>query len=456
MINLGLQRISALLNPLFTTYPNTLPWKAIHIAGTNGKGSVASLVSTFLSNSGYSVGRFTSPHLIDRWDCITLNQRVVERDRFLAAEAKVRERSARDNVGASEFEVLTATAFELFTDEKVDVAVVECGLGGRLDATNILRQGDVLVSVLAKVGLDHTEFLGDTIEKVAREKTGIFKAGVPVVVDGSNAPEVLDVVRQRMAALGSSEGAFVLDEQQSSVLLSKSVARLGLAKHQEQNLRTAWTAYYLAEQRMADVRSREGTKPGIDSMHNINRTEQKISELIRLAQASLRGRLEWLTLPPHFLPPELDDRQTQAKVLLDGAHNPQSAYALASYVDTNVRGTSGHMTWVIAVKNDKEVRTILSILLRPQDNVVTCSFGQVDGMPWVKSMDAVALAEIVRESSPTTGIVEAAESGSVKAAITRAVRIAGQGPICVAGSLYLVGDVLRLMRNAEEAAEEGP
>jgi len=279
---------------------------------------------------------------------------------------------------------------------------------------------------------------------------------VPVVVDASNTSEVLDVVRERMAALGNSEGAFVLDEQQSSVLLSQSVARLGLAKHQEQNLRTAWTAYYLAEQRMADVRSREGAKPGIDSMHNINRTEQKISDLIRLAQASLRGRLEWLTLPAQFLPPGLDDRRTQAKVLLDGAHNPQSAHALASYVDTNVRGTSGQMTWVLAVKNDKEVQTILSILLRPQDNIVTCSFGQVDGMPWVKSMDAVSLADCVRESSPTTGIVEAAEGGSVKAAITRAVRIAGQGPICVAGSLYLVGDVLRLMRDAEEAAKGAP
>jgi folylpolyglutamate synthase len=456
MINLGLQRISALLNPLFTAYPTTLPWKAIHIAGTNGKGSIASLIATFLSNSGYSVGRFTSPHLIDRWDCITLNQHVVERERFLAAEAKVRQRSESDNVDASEFELLTATAFELFTDEKVDVAVVECGLGGRLDATNVLRQGDVLVSVLAKVGLDHTEFLGDTIEKVAREKAGIFKAGVPVVVDGSNTPEVLDVVRDRMAALRSSEmGAFVLDEQQSSVLLSKSVARLGLAKHQEQNLRTAWTAYYLAEQRMADLRSRDGAEPGIDSMHNVDRTEKKISELIRLAQASLRGRLEWLTLPAHFLPSGLDDRQTQPKVLLDGAHNPQSAHALASYVDTNVRGTSGQITWVLAVKNDKEVQTILSILLRPEDNVVTCSFGPVDGMPWVKSMEAVALAEIVRESSPATGIVEAAESGSVKAAITKAVRIAGQGPTCVAGSLYLVGDVLRLMRGVEEAAKGG-
>ncbi|KAK5194757.1 folylpolyglutamate synthase [Exophiala xenobiotica] len=457
MINLGLQRISALLNPLFTTYPNTLPWKAIHIAGTNGKGSIASLISTFLSDSGYSVGRFTSPHLIDRWDCITLNQRVVERERFLAAEAKVRQRSESDNVGASEFELLTATAFELFTDEKVDVAVVECGLGGRLDATNVLRQGDVLVSVLAKVGLDHTEFLGDTIEKVAREKTGIFKAGVPVVVDGSNAPEVLDVLRERMAALGSSEGGpFVLDEQQSSVLLSKSVARLGLAKHQEQNLRTAWTAYCLAEQRMADLKSQDEAEPGINSMHNVDRTEKKISELIRLAQTSLRGRLEWLTIPAHFLPSGLDDRQTQAKFLLDGAHNPQSAHALASYVDTNVRGTSGQVTWVLAVKNGKEVRKILSILLRPEDNVVTCSFGPVDGMPWVKSMDAVALAEIVTESSPAAGIVEAAESGSVKAAITKAVKIAGQGPICIAGSLYLVGDVLRMMRDAEEAAKEGP
>lgn len=508
MINLGLQRISRLLAPLFAQYPTTLPWKAIHIAGTNGKGSVAALVSTLLSASGYRVGRFTSPHLVDRWDCITLDQRVVGRERFLAVEQKVKKAASAaaaaadpanadaggtggigEDADPSEFEILTATAFELFTSAGMEVAVFECGLGGRLDATNVLRPQDVLVSVLTKVGLDHTEFLGSTLEAVAEEKAGIFKMGVPVVVDASNEASVLDVVKRKVSEInelggsgsGGGGGLLVLSDelQQRQDLLSdnqkslsslQDVTRLGLAKHQYQNLLTAVTAYHVAEEQLvksSPSRVKEsggGTSSSQTTFeHRITKTIQSLPSLISTAQASLRGRLEWLRLPPHLFSPGVPVKSSESiKVLLDGAHNPQSAQALADYVDTHMRASSispfTPVTWVLAAKNDKDIRAMLAILLKPTDNVVTCSFGPMDGMPWVRSMNASELAAIVREF--TNGIVEVGgQGGGVEDAVRRAVEIgqsvAQEGnakaasSICIAGSLYLVGDVLRWLRKVE-------
>ncbi|KAJ5665721.1 uncharacterized protein N7477_008169 [Penicillium maclennaniae] len=150
MIELGLSRVSSLLQQ------SSLTWKAIHIAGTNGKGSISAYLSHLLSNEGVRCGRFTSPHLIDRWDCITVGERVVQESLFRQIEDQVKLRDQRLGIGASEFELLTATAFEIFNHEKVEVGVIEVGMGGRLDATNILS--DVLVSVIAKIGMDHQAF----------------------------------------------------------------------------------------------------------------------------------------------------------------------------------------------------------------------------------------------------------------------------------------------------------
>ncbi|KAL2400016.1 hypothetical protein ABEF93_004388 [Exophiala dermatitidis] len=659
MITLGLQRISRLLAPLFAKYPTGLPWKAIHIAGTNGKGSVAALISTFLSASGYRVGRYTSPHLIDRWDCITLDQKVVDRDTFLAAEERVQKRSlsqSQSQAGGSdatttddkpsEFEILTATAFELFTSQGMDVAVVECGLGGRLDATNVLRPQDVLVSVLTKVGLDHTDFLGDTIDRITEEKAGIFKPGVPVVVDESNEPNVLDVVRRKVRekevhrqqgqqqhddGVGAGipgvksetttvdddeSGIFVLPETLRAPLLhNRGVAQLGLATHQVQNLVTAFTAYYVAEERLLKLRNdthtaaseaeveaepastsptatsstREHNRPPPEAVDQITpttptrtsppagtttttttgppstipisipaesspspskllakritTTTQNLPRLISAAQSTLPGRLQWIDLPisrvvgspsPSSAAAASDPASSSkvpdpnsaactssrgdttdtttnntVKVLLDGAHNPQSAQALAEYIDNHVRQPeqnpsptpttpaspnstkststtnitttpipkSKPLTWILSAKSDKDIRTILSILLAngPSDTVVTCSFGPVAGMPWVKSMEASKLAKLVSELI-TDGNVVVAES--VGDAVQKAVEIAARGnesesgqnedqeqrvasqsttlglqktgttgTVCIAGSLYLVGDVLRWLRD---------
>jgi folylpolyglutamate synthase/dihydrofolate synthase len=451
MINLGLSRISSLLRPLFNTH-DPLPWRAIHIAGTNGKGSVASYISTFLSYQGYKVGRFTSPHLINRWDCIWLNSRVVEKDVFLEVESELKDRSAKEGINASEFEILTAVAFELFTRHGMDFGVVECGLGGRLDATNALRSQDVAVSVLAKVGLDHTEFLGSTLKEIAGEKCGIFKKDVPVVVDESNEDVIKDVVKEKLQEVntGAAEGLwFRLPTDQTAVLNADAIRGIGLADHQKQNLSTAYTAYYAAEQRQSSSKATSSQATTTQSFEQrIESTIQHLPTLIKNSHASIRGRLEWLPLPPHLQPAGNHDPSVRA--LIDGAHNPQSADALASYINGNIRtNPSGPpITWVISMKRGKEIETILRTLVHEGDNAVTCSFGPVDGMPWVESLDAEQLAKQVQEL--TSGKVEAApHNGDIASAIQLAVTMADGGPLCIAGSLYLVGDVLRLVVEAD-------
>lgn len=478
MINLGLSRITSLLRPLFGVH-DPLPWRAIHIAGTNGKGSIASYVSTFLSHQGYKVGRFTSPHLINRWDCIWLNSRVVERDVFLAVESELKARSTEEGIQASEFEFLTAVAFELFTRHGMDFGVVECGLGGRLDATNALRPQDVAVSVLAKVGLDHTEFLGNTLQEIAGEKCGIFKHGVPVVVDESNDQVIKDVVEDKLNEVNAgAENAkdlwFKLPTNQAAILETDSIRDVGLADHQKQNLTTALTAYYTVAQRQpfSQTASQATTSQTLES--RIGSTIQHLPQLIKDSHASIRGRLEWLSLPAHLLPSS--KRGQNVQVLIDGAHNPQSATALACYVNNHIRSNNSNknnnhnngshlskqqptVTWLIGMKRGKEINTILQTLIRDGDNVVTCSFGPVDGMPWVQSLDASDLAAQVRQW--TSGHVESAPaapdgegSGNVASAIALAVSAARGGPLCIAGSLYLVGDVLRLVE--EGGGRGGP
>lgn len=501
MITLGLQRIKQLLQPLFQAHPHHLPWRAVHIAGTNGKGSVAALISTFLGHLGYRVGRFTSPHTIDRWDCIHIDKAIVPRDKFLPLEQHFRDRSAAERISASEFEILTATAFQLFADEKVDVAVVECGLGGREDATNVLRPQDVVLSVLTKVGLDHVEFLGNTIAAITGEKVGIFKPGVHAVLDRSNEAEVIEVAMTRLKDLGwgsdGRDGIYVSPEEQEDEF-KDVISRLGLASHQAQNLYTAWSAFRQVGQTLRALDSHEPLQGAATLSPSSPERSVKpcLKELILEARRSLPGRLQWLDLPTSLLPfPRTTRHDTNSaspskpRVLLDGAHNTQSATALSSYISTHLRTSSpeparenstgsgsGSVTWLLAMKNDKDVDQILSLLLKPNDNVVTCSFGPVDGMPWVKAMHADELAE--RAKMWTQGEVRAflpledrdengkgdgdrdatlqrhdkERSGNrdeyMATVIRDAVGLAADAPLCIAGSLYLVGDVLRCVRNA--------
>lgn len=406
MIELGLGRISRLIK--YT--PQT--WKAIHVAGTNGKGTICAYLSTMLHASGVRCGRFTSPHLIDRWDCISIDEKTVQESVFKEAEELVKLRNAQDGIGASEFELLTATAFEIFHREKVEMGVVEVGLGGRLDATNVLE--NKVVTVISKIGLDHQMILGNTIEEIALQKAGIIRPCVPCVVDSSNESAVQKVIQYQAKENGAD---VILSSTDSSFL--DEMAKEDLEPHQWNNLACAYTAFHLAYTKLESPLHR--LLPAVRNMR-------------------WPGRLETTNIRSLTFRSE--------DVLLDGAHNTQSAQVLGAYVDRKFREENQKVTWVIAASKGKDMAEILKPLLKPDDCIVAVAFGPVDGMPWVQPTDP----EDILSAASDLGVEESRQyngGSDIPGALRWAAETAASGPFVIAGSLYLVSDTLRLLRKAE-------
>lgn len=191
-IKLGLDRIRDLLRELHDPQDN---FPSIHIAGTNGKGSTCAMIASILRESGFKVGLYTSPHLIDYTERFKVNGKDISKDKFVkycADIKKIVSAYPKKKEKPTEFEILTAVAFKYFSDEKVDIAVIETGLGGRLDSTNVIRPE---VCAIINIDLDHTEILGKNINSIAKEKAGIIKEDVAVVVPSSLNKTALKVIR---------------------------------------------------------------------------------------------------------------------------------------------------------------------------------------------------------------------------------------------------------------------
>ncbi|KAL8676523.1 MAG: hypothetical protein Q9186_006966 [Xanthomendoza sp. 1 TL-2023] len=395
------------------------PWRAVHVAGTNGKGSVCAYVSAMLHAANIKVGRFTSPHLIDRWDCITIDDKAIDESKFREAEDAVKFRDSSKDIKASEFELLTATAFELFALERVKVGVVEVGVGGRQDATNIIQHP--LVTIITKIGKDHQSLLGNSIEDIASHKAGIMKNGAPCLVDVTNPESVLQVLETAAQDVGadylqrlpSFAGEGMAD-------LQNFMAKRNLEIHQQVNLSLAYSAARIAIEQIAPTvhlptlltGARETFWPG---------------RLQTLDIRALTGRTE--------------------PVILDGAHNADAANVLSAFVTKRIRMPSRPVTWVIAATMGKDLRELLSCLFQFKDNVVAVEFGPVAGMPWVYPVDARSLLQEAKSLGLEGSFENAGKD--VHVALRLATNTAGGNPIVIAGSLYLVSDILRLIRNRE-------
>lgn len=412
MITPGLSRISRLLQNV-----PPLSWRAVHVAGTNGKGSVCSDASAMFGAAGVTHGRFTSPHLIDRWDCINLNGKPVQESLFCQVETDVKAGSR--NIGASEFELLTATAFRLLEREKVQVGIVEVGMGGQDDATNVLQHP--YVTVITKIGMDHQAFLGDSIEAIARHKAGIIKERVPCVIDGTNEQAVMNVVKQRAADLHAPLHVVGNASDVMAVLGMEPDSRLKhLENHQLMNLFLAFLAF--------DITMRSMGGQCYSRRHILDAA----------LEVQWPGRLQYLDISGIIGKPQA--------ILLDGAHNVQSAGVLGSYVDRRLRNENQRpVTWITALSEGKDIRQIFDAMMRTGDCIVVADFSPVDGMPWVNP----APTRKIEEAAAQMGIevIQRTQEVSLQDILKLAVAKAQGGPVVVAGSLYLVSDVLKLMKS---------
>src|SRR5574344_261601 len=180
-IDLGLERVQKFLNLIGNPEKKL---KFIHVAGTNGKGSVCATLSSVLTESGYKTGLFTSPHIFDYTERFKIDNKNISKELFAKQVFEICELAEKNNIHLTEFEILTVVGLTIFAEKNVDIVVLETGLGGRFDATNVIEKN--LCSVIVHIDFDHTERLGDTIEKIAFEKAGIIKKGCPVVINGNN------------------------------------------------------------------------------------------------------------------------------------------------------------------------------------------------------------------------------------------------------------------------------
>lgn len=377
----GLERISG-----FIEFAGVDEVPTIHVAGTNGKGSVASMLAAILTSAGYRTGLFTSPHLVDFRERIRVDGEMIPEGAVVEfTERWGEEMAAR---GLTFFEMTTAMGLWWFERQGVDIAVIEAGLGGRLDSTNIITP---LVSVITNIGLEHTQYLGDTIAEIAAEKAGIIKPGVPVVI-GEADPESEPVFRARAAEMGAP----IIFSQESRVRSYESDL---VGDHQRTNIHTV----------LAVIKAMGNGKWEIEN----SAIRQGLARVAALT--GLRGRWEVLG--------------TEPLVVCDTAHN---AHGFEQIVKQLAGMKYEKLYMVLGFAADKDLDAIIPLLPTDAHYILT----QAD------SPRALPVEELAKQFS--THHSSLSTLNSVPAAVARARELAGpRDVIYIGGSNFIVGELLK-------------
>jgi len=371
----GLERIKALTAALGE--PQNF-YRTIHVAGTNGKGSVCAMLAEMLKAQGLRVGLFTSPHLESYCERIKINGENISESNFAEMIFRVKD----CNVEATHFEVLTAAAFEYFKEQAVDIAVIEVGLGGTLDSTNVITPE---LSIITNVALDHENILGD-LENIARNKAGIIKEKIPIVTGATGKP--LEIIREIAAEKNSP-----LYEINPLKLKAQTLKLNLLGDYQKINAAIAIKAAEILQ--LDDAAIANG-----------------------LAQVEWAGRFEVV-------------KNSSGVYVIDGAHNPHGARALRESLDKIF--PHGKRVWVFGALKDKNFAEMIKILFRANDYVIVTP----------PDSERAASTEMLCKSLHENNISCAAVENNFEA-IERLKNLDGDTKI-IAGSLYLIGKVRRII-----------
>jgi len=409
-VKFGLDNVRIVLEALHSPH---LCYPTILVAGTNGKGSVCAVITRILSLHEFRVGLFTSPHLVSVRERIRIGETLITKKAFshrltflkYKIEALIDEKILHHH--PTYFELLTCLAFLSFEREKVDIAVLEVGMGGRFDATNIVMP---LLSVICTISLEHQKTLGETSGQIAFEKSGIMRSGVPVVC-GAEDPESLSVLKKRAEELGAPFTQVF--EKKGSF----QVFRTG--KNNRFLLRTSGGDTSFSPS-LLGIHQGKNASIAIVAAEHLSRIWKKLEKnlIIRgVETARWEGRLELFSENP--------------LVLLDGAHNEEGAQALRTYIQDSV---STSVILVFALMRDKKVEKIANVLFPLSERVILTQF------PYFRAASPEEIQERTRMYQDKVVL-----ESSVFRAVTRAVREAKeQKTVVIAGSLFLVGEVKKL------------
>jgi dihydrofolate synthase/folylpolyglutamate synthase len=386
-IKLGLENIRRLIAELYIDLRGS---RVIHVAGTNGKGSVCAMIDSILRAHGYRTGFFTSPHLVTFRERIRVNGEMISQDAVANGLTDLRNLVRDWDPHPTFFEITTALGLRYFSSAKIEIAILETGLGGWLDATNVVRSN---VSIITTIELDHQQWLGDTIEEIATQKAGIIKPKIPVV-SATQRAEAEAVIRAR-AAECEAPLEFVNDSYQKTPV--------GLSgEHQKQNAALAIAALRAA---------------------NIDINDSSIARGL--------ASVDWPARFQHW-----NDR-----IVIDGAHNPAAARVLAkTWRETfdNERATL-----LLAILSDKDLRGICEALAPISESVL---------FPRIHSERAASPEDLARTLSTITPSLPYSVTASIDEALAKAqLRPA---PTLITGSLHFAGEVLAHLRGEPAAFEE--
>ena len=400
----GLERIEGLLDALGRPEQR---YRLVQVGGTNGKGSVSAMLAAMLKCAGHRVGLYTSPHLVSFRERIRVNGEPIPEDGVVDGVEALGTLVARFD--ATMFEAATALALDHFAREGVDVAVLEVGLGGRLDATTV---GTPEVAVISRIDLDHQAVLGATLEAIAAEKAAIIRGGVAVCA--AQAPEAERVIVSRAAAVGVP---LLLERRDLSV----AVERRG---PEGQRLTCAGPGWSLTDLELG--------MPGSFQPSNALLAVTAAREL-GVGEAAIRDGLARVWWPGRFQ----IFRRASGFLVLDGAHNPAGARALA----LSLRDVFGEarVTFILGILADKDAAGIVAALAPLAERVILVA----PSSPRATAPDALRAA--VPAAVPSVEI-----AGSPADALARAARAATTPIVCVAGSLVLIGDVLRHLAGSDK------
>lgn len=391
-------------------------YNLVHVAGTNGKGSTATYIAAILQAAGFKTGLYTSPHLITFNERIVVNGQQISNDDVVAAYQAVHGADTGERK-ATFFEIVTAMGFYHFAQQKVEWAVIETGMGGRFDATNVIRPQ---LSVITNLSIEHTEYLGNTIKALAGEKGGIIKKGVPVVTavsQPSGLAVIKEISKENTADLFEYKKDFSVQKDRGRSTYSykgihqqfKQLKKPLPGSHQKENLGVALAGCELIFKQMNQL----------NHLNNHDISQQLDQKLVEQGLAGTRwpGRLEHV--------------QEKPLVIIDGAHNLKAAKVLGKYL--NSRFENKKLTLVTGILDDKPYEKMLECLLPAVDKIVVTK-AKID-----RSLQPAVIKEAVqRVSDVPVVIIE-----DVNQAVDHAIEHSKENDVvCVAGSLYVAGEAL--------------
>lgn len=406
---------------------------AIHIAGTKGKGSTAHLTAALLRALKVRVGLYTSPHIICLRERVQIDGRIIAQNDFIDAYQKVKIAAEKLNDRPTFFEMITAIALQIFSDAKIEVAVIEVGLGGRLDATNVATL-PVAVSGISKISYDHTKILGATLDAIAQEKAGILRSRTPLVIAPQTHKADL-VIRQRGEELNCP-----ITTVGKNILCFANKARATKSGQQFFDLRICDLA---EEGTFKDILEREYEKVPLNLL-GAHQRENAAMALGLVAQLYVTRPTKILITHTHLttawknirLPGRIEIVNTEPLTILDGAHNPASAWMLIETlreIITHNENIRGKKIGVCSINQDKNSAEILRIILPFFDEVI---FTVNNSSRHTETAELQKIANTVAPSIATIVI-----NDPITALHAAQLSAGAEGLICVTGSFYLIGDV---------------